>query len=108
MLGASDKISNTDLELTVRETTLPTEATPVIKVFAASDRVRSNNEHLVLAQYLSKYIMSGEMQCDVVYKNIHYSLPVVVVVVVVVANYRGKPTLATRQKLAESNQIGMG
>ena len=51
--------------------------------------------------------MSGEMQCDVVYKNIHYSLPVVVVVVVV-ANYRGKPTLATRQKLAESNQIGMG
>ena len=110
MSGASDKISNTDLELTVGETTLPTEATPVIKVFAASDRVRSNNEHLVLAPYLSKYIMSGEMQCDVVYKNIHYSLPVVVVVVVaaVVANYRGKPTLATRQKLAESNQIGMG
>ena len=48
--------------------------------------------------------MSGEMQCDVVYKNIHYSLPVVVVI----SNYRGKPTLATRQKLAESNQIGMG
>ena len=48
MSGASDKISNTDLELTVRETTLPTEATSVIKVFAASDRVRSNNEHLVL------------------------------------------------------------
>ena len=65
MSGASDKISNTDLEFTVRETTLPTEATPVIKVFAASDRVRSNNEHLVLAPYLSKYIMSGEMQCDV-------------------------------------------
>ena len=32
--------------------------------------------------------VSGEMQCDVVYKNIHYSLPVVVVV-----NYRGNPTL---------------
>ena len=31
--------------------------------------------------------VSGEMQCDVVYKNKHYSLPVVVV------NYSGKPTL---------------
>ena len=50
-----------------------------------------------------RHYVSCEMQCDVVYKNIHYSLPVVVVV----ANYRGKPTLTTRQKLAESNQIGM-
>ena len=58
---------------------------------------------LVLWTYTSERLyVSGEMQCDVPYKNIHYSLPVVVV------NYRGKPTLATRQKLAESNQIGMG
>ena len=46
MSGASEKIANTDLELTVRETTLPTEAGPELKVFAASDQVR-NNEHLV-------------------------------------------------------------
>ena len=58
---------------------------------------------LVLWTYTSERLyVSGEMQCDVLYKNIHYSLPVVVV------NYRGKPTLAIRQKLAESNQIGMG
>ena len=58
---------------------------------------------LVLWTYTSERLyVSGEMLCDVLYKNIHYSLPVVVV------NYRGKPTLATRQKLAESNQIGMG
>ena len=59
---------------------------------------------LVLWTYTSERLyVSGEMQCDVFYKSIvHYSLPVVVV------NYRGKPTLATRQKLAESNQIGMG
>ena len=63
MSGASDKISNTDLELTVRETTLPTEATPVIKVFAASDRVRSNNEHLVLAPYLSNTLC--QVKCSV-------------------------------------------
>ena len=47
MSGASEKIANTDLELTVRETTLPTEAGPELKVLAASDEVRNNNEHLI-------------------------------------------------------------
>ena len=47
MSGASEKIANTDLELTVRETTLPTEAGPELKVFAASDQVRNNKEHLI-------------------------------------------------------------
>ena len=49
---------------------------------------------VVLSTYTcERHNLSGEMQCDVVYKNIRSSLPVVVVV----ANYRGKPTLATRQ-----------
>ena len=47
MSGASEKIANTDLELTVRETTLTTKAGPEIKVFAASDQVRNNKEHLI-------------------------------------------------------------
>ena len=44
--------------------------------------------------------LSGEMQCNVVYKNKHYSLPVVVV--------KQRKAYTTWQKLAESNQIGMG
>ena len=40
--------------------------------------------------------VSGEMRCDVVYKNKHYSLPVVVVV-----NYSGKPTLLGKNWLSQ-------
>ena len=41
--------------------------------------------------------VSGEMQCDV-YNNNHYSLPVVVVIVV---NYGGKPTLLGKNWLSQ-------
>ena len=52
MSGASEKIANTDLELTVRETTLLTEAGPELNVFAASDQVRNNNEHLIVTIFI--------------------------------------------------------
>ena len=51
---------------------------------------------VVLRTYTGEVLeVSGEMQCNVIYKDKHYSLPVVVV------NYSGKPTLLNKNWLRQ-------